>query len=85
MVTTEETGGRMELRVSLTLHHALPGASGEPPWSGSSPTFAKLFPKTLAVGPISDLHISLCKAPFLVIFSPLENLFNILHIRIKNY
>ena len=82
----EETGGRTELRVSFTLHHAPPGASGGAPTSGLSSTFELgFFRKTPAAGPILDLHISLCRTPFLVIFSPLESLFNILHIRIKNH
>ena len=85
-VTTEETGGRMEVGVSLMLHHAHPGESGGAPTSGLSSTFELgFFRKTLAAGPILDLHISLFRAPFLVIFSPLESLFNILHIRIKNH
>ena len=82
----EETGGRTELGVRLTRRHMLPGESGGAFRSGSSPTFELgFFWKTLVVGPISDLHISLCRTLFFVIFTPLESLFNILHIRVKNY
>jgi hypothetical protein len=66
----EETGGRKELGVRLTRRQA---QVGEPPLSGSS------------AGPISGLHISLYRTLFLEIVTPLEGLFNILHIRIKNY
>ena len=41
------------------------------------------FPKTLVAVPISGFHISLCRAPFWVIFTPFESLLRVLQFRIK--
>ena len=79
----EEAGGRTRFGVAPTHHHVPPPPVGEPhPWFIPN-LWLGFFLKNLATVPTSGLYISFYRAPFWVIFTPLESLLRVIQFRIK--